>query len=108
MVNRCSQTPAAGTRIARPDKPGQPPPVSLTSPTPRDARNPSPRRRSWTTKLAALPPLLVVSAERDSLRPQIERFVAKARAKGVQLTYHCASGVDHDFPSGRRARARPH
>ena len=49
-------------------------------------------------ELAALPPLLVVSAERDSLRPPIERFVAKARKKGAPVTYHCASGVDHDFP----------
>lgn len=49
-------------------------------------------------ELAALPPLLVVSAERDSLRPQIEHFVDKARVHGASVTYHCFTGVDHDFP----------
>ena len=49
-------------------------------------------------ELVALPPLLVLSAERDSLRPQIERFVEKARGKGASVTYHCFIGVDHGFP----------
>jgi acetyl esterase/lipase len=49
-------------------------------------------------ELAALPPLLVISTERDSLRPQIERFVDKARVHGASVTYHCFTGVDHDFP----------
>jgi acetyl esterase len=48
--------------------------------------------------IAALPPVLVISAEQDSLRPQIERFVDKARTRGVPVSYHCFSGVDHDFP----------
>ncbi|GHE06941.1 alpha/beta hydrolase fold domain-containing protein [Klenkia taihuensis] len=48
--------------------------------------------------LAALPPLLVLSAELDSLRPQIEHFAERARAAGAELTYTCLDGVDHDFP----------
>lgn len=51
-----------------------------------------------TEGMAALPPLLVVSAERDSLRPQVERFVEKARGMGIPVTYECVPGVDHDFP----------
>ncbi len=52
--------------------------------------------------IAALPPLLVVTAEQDSVRPQDERFVDKTRAKGVPVTYHCASGVDHGFPQSSK------
>jgi acetyl esterase len=53
-------------------------------------------------EIAALPPLLVVTAEQDSVRPQDERFVDKARAAGVPLTYHCATGVDHGFPQSSK------
>jgi acetyl esterase len=49
-------------------------------------------------EIAALPPLLVISAEQDSLRPQIERFVDEARTRDAPVTYGCSSGVDHDFP----------
>jgi len=49
-------------------------------------------------EIAALPTLLVITAEQDSLRPQIERFVANARARDVPITYRCFPGVDHDFP----------
>jgi len=52
--------------------------------------------------IAALPPLLVVTAEQDSIRPQDERFVAKARSMGVPVTYHCAGGVDHGFPESSK------
>ena len=58
-------------------------------------------------EIAALPPLLVISAEQDSLRPQIERFVDKARTKGVPVTYRCFPGVDHDFPVRPKAHAQP-
>ena len=57
--------------------------------------------------IAALPPLLVVTAEQDSVRPQDEHFVDKARAKGVPVTYHCASGVDHGFPQSSRKQDEP-
>ena len=57
--------------------------------------------------IAALPPLLVVTAEQDSVRPQDERFVDKTRAKGVPMTYHCASGVDHGFPQSSKKQDEP-
>ncbi len=49
-------------------------------------------------ELAALPPLLVVTAERNSIRSQDERFVEKARGRGVLVSHHCIGGVDHGFP----------
>lgn len=58
-------------------------------------------------ELASLPPLLVMTAEQDSLLPQIERFVDRARAQGVSVTYRCFPGVDHDFPVRPKAHARP-
>lgn len=45
-----------------------------------------------------LPPLLVISASRDSLLPQTEAYVAKAMTNGATVTYRCFEGVDHDFP----------
>ena len=54
-------------------------------------------------EIAALPPLLVVTAEQDSIRPQDERFVEKARSRGVPVTYRCVPDVDHGFPeSGKK------
>jgi len=58
-------------------------------------------------EIASLPPLLVVAAEQDSLRPQIERFVGKARAAGVPITYRCFPGVDHDFPVRPKTHGEP-
>ena len=52
--------------------------------------------------IAALPPLLVVTAERDAMRPQDERFVDAARAHGVPVTNRCISGAGHDFPQGSK------
>lgn len=52
--------------------------------------------------LAALPPLLVMTAQHDSLRSQQERFVSDARALGVNVTYRCFDGVDHDFNLSER------
>lgn len=57
--------------------------------------------------IAALPPLLVISAEQDSVRPQDERFVDKARTAGVAVTYHCAPGVDHGFPQSSKEQDEP-
>lgn len=48
--------------------------------------------------LDGLPPLLVIAAEYDSLRPQIEAFVEKAQRAGTPVDYRCFPGVDHDFP----------
>jgi acetyl esterase len=52
--------------------------------------------------IGALPPLLVVTAEQDSMRAQDERFIAKARSKGVAVTAHCVRGVDHGFPQSAK------
>jgi acetyl esterase len=48
-------------------------------------------------QLASLPPLLVFSAERDSLRPLIERYVELVRSAAVDVTYRCMPGVDHGY-----------
>jgi acetyl esterase len=58
-------------------------------------------------EVAALPPLLVVAAEKDSLRPQIERLVEKARKMDVPVDYRCFDDVDHDFPVRPTAHSEP-
>ncbi|MBI4940301.1 MAG: alpha/beta hydrolase [Actinobacteria bacterium] len=58
-------------------------------------------------EIASLPPLLVIAAEQDSLRPQIEQLVTKARSKSVPVTYQCFAGVDHDFPVRPKAGTEP-
>ena len=47
--------------------------------------------------LGNLPPLLVMTAQLDSLLAQQERFLDQARACGVEVTYRCFKCVDHDF-----------
>jgi acetyl esterase len=65
----------------------------LASPTLADMRN--------------LPPLLVISAGRDTLRSQIEAYVEKATANGVTVTSQCFEDLDHDFPISRSVQVRP-
>ena len=48
--------------------------------------------------LTSLPPTLVAAAQHDSMRPQIEDFVVKARELGSTVRYELFRGVDHDFP----------
>ena len=48
-------------------------------------------------KLGTLPPLLIFAAERDSLRPPIERYVERLRAAGAEVEYRCMPGVDHGY-----------
>lgn len=48
-------------------------------------------------QLRGLPPLLVFAAEKDSLRPAIERYVEQVRAAGVPVDYRCMPGVDHPY-----------
>lgn len=57
-------------------------------------------------ELASLPPLLVFGAQHDSLRSQIERFVSKIEAYGVQVDYFCIPGVDHDFEVNKKDAAK--
>jgi acetyl esterase len=52
--------------------------------------------------LAALPPTLVVTAERDSVRAFDERFTDKARRAGAPVSYLCIPDVDHDFPQSSK------
>ncbi|MEY4425541.1 MAG: hypothetical protein RJB56_1168 [Actinomycetota bacterium] len=49
-------------------------------------------------QLKNLPPLLVVSAEFDTLKPGIEKFVARLKPLGVDVSYREFVGYDHDFP----------
>ena len=53
--------------------------------------------RGGLEQFGALPPLLVFGAEKDSLRPAIERYVDAVRAAGVDVDYRCMSGVDHPY-----------
>ncbi|MCW3796498.1 alpha/beta hydrolase [Sphingomonas sp. BN140010] len=48
-------------------------------------------------EIDALPPLLIMTAEHDSLRKQQDRFIDKALLHGVAVTFECFPGVDHDF-----------
>ncbi len=52
--------------------------------------------------IAALPPVLMVTAEQDSVLTQDERFADQARDKGVSLAYRCIVGVDHGFPQSSK------
>ena len=57
--------------------------------------------------IGALPPLLVVTAEQDSIRAQDERFIAAARERGVDVTDRCVRGVDHGFPQSSKEQDQP-
>lgn len=48
-------------------------------------------------ELAALPPLLVLTAENDTFTPSINRFVTRARTAGATVQDRMFDGVDHDF-----------
>ena len=54
-------------------------------------------------ELSELPPLLIFGAQHDSIRPQIENFVRKIEGLGVDVTYVCIEGVDHDFEVNKDA-----
>lgn len=47
--------------------------------------------------LRKLPPLLIFAAEKDSLRPAIERYVERLRAAGTEVEYRSMPGVDHGY-----------
>jgi acetyl esterase len=56
--------------------------------------------------LTGLPPALVLTAERDTLRPDGVRYVERLRAAGVDVWHHETSGVDHYFLTEDPVRAR--
>lgn len=45
----------------------------------------------------ALPPLLVITGEHDTLTPAATDFVRRLRAQGATVTHHDLPGVDHDL-----------
>ncbi|HEY8587930.1 MAG TPA: alpha/beta hydrolase [Naasia sp.] len=56
-------------------------------------------------ELAALPPLLVATAEYDTFTPFIDDFVTRARSAGVRVAAHRFPAVDHDFYFSRSTPA---
>lgn len=56
--------------------------------------------------LSGLPPAVVLTAERDSLRPDGERYAERLRAAGIEVVADCTPGADHYFLSHDRRRAR--
>ena len=50
--------------------------------------------------LAGLPPTMVVTAERDTLRPEGDAYAARLRAAGVAVDHVVAPDVDHYFLHG--------
>ncbi|MEJ7833786.1 MAG: alpha/beta hydrolase [Nocardioides sp.] len=56
--------------------------------------------------LSGLPPAVVLTAERDSLRPDGERYAERLLAAGVPVTYDMTPGGEHYFLSSDLVRAR--
>ena len=56
--------------------------------------------------LAGLPPAVVLTAERDSLRPDGERYAARLRDAGVAVVYDMTPGADHYFLTDDKTRAK--
>lgn len=56
--------------------------------------------------LAGLPPAVVMTAERDTLRPDGLRYVERLREAGVDVVHDETPGADHYFLSHDLARAR--
>ena len=56
--------------------------------------------------LSGLPPALVLTAERDTLRADGVRYAERLRAAGVDVWHHETPGVDHYFLTEDPVRAR--
>lgn len=56
--------------------------------------------------LAGLPPAVVLTAERDSLRADGEQYADRLEAAGVEVVRDCTPGADHYFLSHDLQRAR--
>lgn len=56
--------------------------------------------------LRALPPAVVLTAERDTLRPDGVRFVERLREAGIDVVHDETPGADHYFLSADLVRAR--
>ncbi|MDO4099304.1 alpha/beta fold hydrolase [Clavibacter michiganensis subsp. michiganensis] len=46
---------------------------------------------------ANMPPVLIVSAELDTITAQTRRFASRLRYEGVEVTHHVAQQVDHGY-----------
>ncbi|GAA5140815.1 hypothetical protein GCM10023340_01570 [Nocardioides marinquilinus] len=55
--------------------------------------------------LTGLPPAVVLTAERDTLRPDGDRYAARLRAAGVDVVHDVTPGADHYFLTEDPARA---
>jgi acetyl esterase/lipase len=53
-------------------------------------------------ELSELPPLVIFSAEHDTIRAQIEAFVHKLQTVDADVSYVCVKGVDHDFEVNKK------
>lgn len=56
--------------------------------------------------LQGLPPAVVLTGERDTLRPDGDRYAARLREAGVEVWHDVTPGVDHYFLTEDPARAR--
>ncbi|MBD8868064.1 alpha/beta hydrolase fold domain-containing protein [Nocardioides donggukensis] len=56
--------------------------------------------------LSGLPPAVVLTAERDVLRPEGDRYAGRLRAAGVDVRHDVTPGADHYFLSADLRRAR--
>ena len=56
--------------------------------------------------LAGLPPTVVLTAERDALRADGDRYAQRLREAGVEVVHDVTPGVDHYFLTGDPVRAR--
>ncbi|MGZ6826753.1 MAG: alpha/beta fold hydrolase [Mycobacteriales bacterium] len=56
--------------------------------------------------LTGLPPAVVLTGERDALRPDGDRYAARLREAGVEVLHDVTPGVDHYFLTDDPARAR--
>ena len=56
--------------------------------------------------LTGLPPALVLTAERDSLRPDGDAYAARLAEAGVRVWHDVTPGADHYFLTEDPRRAR--
>lgn len=56
--------------------------------------------------LTGLPPAIVLTAERDTLRPDGDAYAARLREAGIDVIHDVTPGVDHYFLTEDPARAR--
>ncbi len=83
----------------------------VPDPAQRTHRLASPAHPSDSADLSGIAPGVVITAERDVLRPEAERYAERLRSAGALLEHHTVTGVDHgydmhDTRAAREAHAR--